>query len=476
MKGFILSSLILTIVGTITRVAECHEPFQVIFQWNTIDVVWPTEEMRQFALRKGDFVQANNLISGIKFWKNKMYLTIPRWKTGVPVTLGVTSATPINGNTAPKLEAFPSWSMQKIGDCKAFQLVHGMEIDPKGRMWVLDTGRPAALTLDSKSECKPRLVILDLENKGEILRSYEFPEDVAPRATAFLNDIVLDHEDGGMAYITDSGNTDPGIIVYSLKNNTSWKIRHDSMNAKAEAVSFKVSKTYVILPINVDGIALSPASNKDREVYYSPTSSFHFYSLPTSVLKNNTKDVDRYVKEIGRKESQTDGMAMSAAGVLYFGLLADDAIAIWDTKRSSSFTTGKRTISRDHTHMQWPDTFAFDEDGNFYCVTNSFQNFINNIVDIKVPNYRVIKTRVLSKNYQYLEDGSAPELPDITAGELVKHYVTNSLYSLNSTIINPYKCVKFQQNLRWFSFGLLLLDQFNGDLLNDDESNVDIPI
>lgn len=345
----------------------------------------------------------------------------------MPVTLGVTSAIPIERNTAPKLEAYPNWSMQKVGDCNALQLVHSMEIDPKGRMWVLDTGRPTALTLDVKSECKPRLVILDLENKGEILRSYEFPEDVAPRNTAYLNDIVLDHEDGGMAYITDNGKDDPGIIVYSLKNNTSWKIRHESMKAKAEAVGFVVAKSHVILPIHVDGIALSPASSKDRQVYYSPVSSFHLYSLPTSVLKNNTKDVDRFVKELGRKNSQTDGMAMSANGVLYFGLLADDAVATWDTKQSSSFTTGQRIISRDHIHMQWPDTFAFDEDGNFYCVTNSFQNFINNRVDIDVPNYRVIKTRALSKSYQYFEDGSTPELPDITAGSATISYILPSL-------------------------------------------------
>lgn len=408
--------ILLSILATLATISWCHEPFQVIFQWNTIDVMWPSEEIRQYAIRKREYIPANNFITGIKFWKGKMYLTVPRWRDGVPVTLGVTSATPVNGDTAPKLEAFPNWSMQKVGDCSAFQLVHSMEIDPKGRMWVLDTGRPASMNLDVKSECKPRLVILDLEKNGEILRSYEFPEDVAPRTTAYLNDIVLDHEDGGMAYITDSGNEDPGIIVYSLRNNTSWKIRHESMRAKQEAVTFMVAKTHVRVAVHVDGIALSPASSKDRQVYYSPISSFHLYSLPTSVLKNNTQDVDRYVKELGRKNSQTDGMAMSATGVLYFGLLADDAVSTWDTKQSKSFTTGQRIISRDHALMQWPDTFAFDEDGNFYCVTNSLQNVINNNVDISVPNYRVVKTRAFSKNYQYNEDGTEPDLPNITAG------------------------------------------------------------
>lgn len=150
-------------------------------------------------------------------------------------------------------------------------------------------------------------------------------------------------------------------------------------------------------------------------MYYSPLSSFHLYSVPVSALKNNaTTDIGRYVKELGRKSSQTDGMAMSATGVLYFGLLADDAIAMWDTK--NIFTTGQRIISRDHVLTQWPDSFAFDENGNFWCVTNMLQNFLNNRVNISVPNYRLIRTRVGVKSYQYFENGMAPELPDITAG------------------------------------------------------------
>lgn len=402
------SSAFLLLLVTMTT---CHEPFQVVFQWNTIDVIWPSEEKQNYATEHGDYIPANNFIAGVKFWKGKMYLTVPRWKNGVPVTLGVTSATPVNGNTAPKLEAFPNWDMQEIGDCNAFQLVQSMEIDPKGRMWVLDSGKMSPLSVEVKTTCPPRLVILDLENNGEILRTYEFPPQVARHGTAHLNDIVLDHEDGGMAYITDSDREDPGIIVYSLSNNTSWKVRHDSMKAKPEAVRFMVSKNLINMPISVDGIALSPASVEDRQVYYSPLSSFHLYSIPTSVLKSNLSNVDEYVKELGKKISQTDGMMMSAKGALYFGLLADDAVAMWDTKQS--FTTGQRVISRDHERMQWPDTFAFDENGNFYCVTNSLQNILTNRVNTSVPNYRIVRAKTAVKSYQYLEDGTAPEQPEI---------------------------------------------------------------
>ncbi|XP_011700211.1 PREDICTED: protein yellow-like [Wasmannia auropunctata] len=404
----------LMLLAFLITVVLCHEPFQVIFEWKTIDFQWPSDEDRQYAVMRGEYIPANNFITTVKFWKDKMYLTLPRWKDGVPVTLGVTSAKP-NGNTAPKLEPFPNWDMQKLSDCTAFQLVHSIEIDPKGRMWILDTGRPTSLR-ESKADCSPRLVILDLEDNNKILRTYQFPEHVTRRKDAYLNDIVLDHEDGGMAYITDTSTTDPGIIVYSLRDNNSWKVRHESMKAKSEAVGFMVAKTHVIHPVHVDGIALSPASSRDRQVYYSPLSSFHLYSIPTSALKNNATNIDQYVKELGRKNSQTDGMTMSSTGVLYFGLLADDAIAMWDTKNTPSFTVGQRIISRDHVLTQWPDSFAFDEDGNFWCVINMLQNFLNNRIDINEPNYRLIRSRVGVKSYQYYENSTVPELPDFTAG------------------------------------------------------------
>lgn len=140
------------------------------------------------------------------------------------------------------------------------------------------------------------------------------------------------------------------------------------------------------------------------------------YSIPVSAAIYNATNIEHYVKELGRKSSQTDGMIMSATGVLYFGLLADDAIAMWDTKNTSSFTVGQRIISRDHVLTQWPDSFTFDENGNLWCVTNRLQNFFNNRVNIDEPNYRLIRTHVGVKSYQYYENGTAPEWPDFTAG------------------------------------------------------------
>ena len=402
--------------------ALAHEPFIVQFQWNYVNYTWPSEEAYAKAEKDESYMEENNVISGIKLWKDQMYLTIPRWKNGVPVTLAVTPSTPVNSETAPKLEPYPNWDMQKIGDCKAFQFVQAVEIDPKGRMWVLDTGRSATMTLEAKAACAPRLVILDLESRGAVLRSYAFPADVASPDTAILNDIVLDHEDGGLAYITDADEKKPGIIVFSLANGTSWKVSHESMFAKADAVGFIVEQTRVTQARNVDGVALSPASVQgERTLYYTPLSSFNIFAVSTRVLRdealraNINKPGNTDIRVLGRKPSQTDGMVMSNTGVLYFGLLADDAVSMWDSK-NPSFVTGQRIISRDHHLMQWPSSFAFDEQGRLWCVTNRLHTFLDRGLTVDKPNFRAIMAKVGMRNYQYYENGTAPELPNIVAG------------------------------------------------------------
>ena len=401
-------------------IIQAEENFSVIFQWKVIDVIWPSQSARNQALACGEYIPKNNAITGIKIWKDQLYLTIPRWKTGVPVTLTVTPLSPQEKN--PKLKPFPNWEMQKIGNCKAFQFVQSMEIDPKGRMWVLDSGRTATMTSDAKARCPPRLVILDLQKNGTVLRSYIFPSEVTPHDSVVLNDIVLDHEDGGFAYITDASLVDPGIIVYSLKNNTSWKIRHRYMWAESEeAMNIIVNNTHVKRPTNVDGIALSSASSKNRMVYYTPLAAFCLYSIPTSVLKNGKgNNVDKFVKNLGRRTSQTDGMMMSSNGVLYFGLFGEDAVAFWNTTQETeensqrlSYTENQKLLVRDHKVIQWPDAFAIDKEGYLWCVPNSLQNFLTNNVDLDIFNYRIIRVNIKSKSYQFFRDDSVPSWAEI---------------------------------------------------------------
>lgn len=131
-----------------------------------------------------------------------------------------------NGRTDPEVEPYPSWEMNQRGNCSALQFVQGIAIDAFGVLWVVDSGRTETL-LPSRvaNVCGPKLMLFDLKRNGSLVHRYDFPEEVVARNTNYLNKIVIDDAFGGFAYITDNSGADPGIVVFSRRLNTSWKLR-----------------------------------------------------------------------------------------------------------------------------------------------------------------------------------------------------------------------------------------------------------
>lgn len=118
-----------------------HErQFGAVYEWKVIDYAFQTERVRKNAMLTGDYIPQNNIISDVKAYANRLYFSLPRMLPGVPATLGWVVAPQSNGKPNPEIEPFPSWEMNQIGNCSAFQFVQGIEIDSDGVMWVVDSG------------------------------------------------------------------------------------------------------------------------------------------------------------------------------------------------------------------------------------------------------------------------------------------------------------------------------------------------
>lgn len=388
-----------------------RQQFRVVYEWNSLNFTWPSDEAYQKAVNSSQYIPKNVLISGIKIFNDKIYLTVPRIKDGVPATMAMIPAVPLESDTSPKLEPFPSWELNTIGDCRGFQSVQSFEIDLSGYMWVIDNGRTSTInSTSSLPSCLPSLTLIDLNGGRNTMVRYTFPDNVAG-PTSYLNDIVVDDSEGGYAYITDNSGGDPGIIVFNRKENKSWKFRDSrSMRADPDASHFSLNGTEKPMSINVDGIALGPrfinkANEVDRLVYFSPLSSFKLYVTPTSMLKNESLSAQPSslragdVKVVGNKTSQTDGMIMDEEGVLYYGLVGDYAIAQWDSK--TNFSTNQEIIAKDKDFIQWVDRFAFDTSNHLHVIINRLHNFVADKVNVEEVNYRILKTDVGVKSYLY---------------------------------------------------------------------------
>lgn len=51
------------------------------FQWKTMDFAWEGCE-RAAAIANGSYIPINNMPTGIARWRDKLFITIPRWKKG----------------------------------------------------------------------------------------------------------------------------------------------------------------------------------------------------------------------------------------------------------------------------------------------------------------------------------------------------------------------------------------------------------
>lgn len=58
-----------------------------VFSWRKVDFAFPDEKIRQEAIANGEYMQANNCPHGLEVWRDKLFITVPRWKAGVPSTL-----------------------------------------------------------------------------------------------------------------------------------------------------------------------------------------------------------------------------------------------------------------------------------------------------------------------------------------------------------------------------------------------------
>lgn len=92
---------------------ETTGPFSTVYQWNLLDFEYPSEAERSEAISSEAFIKENNLPLGIDVWKDRIFVSMPRWKSGVPATLAWLPRKP--ENPSPQLRPYPSWDWHTSG-------------------------------------------------------------------------------------------------------------------------------------------------------------------------------------------------------------------------------------------------------------------------------------------------------------------------------------------------------------------------
>lgn len=297
----------------------------------------------------------------------RIFVNFPQWGDKVLYTVAEVK----KGKTIP----YPN---QKMNTCEkgnqkdCFVAVQSVVVDPKDRLWVLDTG---SIGFGPTSFGGPKMVGIDLKT-NQIFKSIIFPEDVALKNT-YLNDVRFDLKRGteGFAFITDSGAN--AIIVVDLASGKAWRrlVDHRSTKPVEGMLAIVEGRPLLLhmpnqkpfpLQVGADGIAISSDGSR---LYYSPLTSRQLYSVSVDALVDPSmpdEKVAETVKDHGYKGGASDGLESDAKGRVYLSDYEHNAIHRMMPDGSIE------TIAHD-PRMLWPDTLSLAYDGYLYFTANQIE-------------------------------------------------------------------------------------------------------
>jgi len=336
-----------------------HQEFELLHEFNHVDYDWDSFPFtKEEAIRDGLYKPEKCTVTGIKQWKDTLYVTSPRWLHGVPTSLN--SVVQIGGQSV--LRPFPSYETQVLGDASSIQYIQSMEIDRRGWMWIIDVGRHAIMEAVDEFSGAPKLWIWDIDG-NRLVHEYLFPDRIASHQTSFLNDIFVD-DVRDVAYISETSGTG-ALLVYDLATNRArrWD-SHPALSFESPLPPFTVEGFDInrLGPLPVDGLALAPQIDR---VFFTPIHGVKLYSVSASLLRDFSSTnamLDADVQDHGAKSSQCDGLTVSDDGMLYMSMLTSNSVEVLDVTKED--TSSAATVVQD-PRLFWPDTFgwATDEKG-----------------------------------------------------------------------------------------------------------------
>ncbi|XP_065209850.1 protein yellow-like isoform X2 [Planococcus citri] len=430
---------------------SAHSKLHLLHQWKVADFTFPSLQARDTALRTGKYIPENCLILDVDVWQNppevrekifvvdnnnnnnghnsnniykspakrRVFVTLPRFKSGVPVTVATVTNTKRGDTTL--LAPFPNWSTQREDNCETgITSVYRTKVDKCGVLWILDSGRVENFSPNPRKLCPPKVLAYDLNNGDKLIGRYEIPQDVLD-PDSLLVTIAIDTRDtlctDPYLYIADV--TAFKLIVYDVEKNRSWRIGSNYFYPFPLYGNFNVAGTTFNLMDGILALALGPVHNGDRRLYFHSLASVREGSVPASVIRNQslfTDDADsswhRFIISESARPSQSASEDMSSTGILFFGLLSQMALACWNSR--TPFTPENIHIAQqDNETLQFPSGIKIFGD-TIYILTSELQNFIAGTTRANDVKYRILV-------------GSVSDLVRGTGCDQRKHVATSTI-------------------------------------------------
>ncbi|XP_025266133.1 protein yellow [Camponotus floridanus] len=366
------------------------------FIWRTMDFAYPDQRSRQSAIASGEYVPENSLPVGIEIWKNKLFITVPRWRNGIPATLNYIPLD-VNQGVSPKLIPYPNWSQNRAGACgSGLTTVYRIHADACDRLWVLDTGT-IGIGDTTVQACPYTLNIFDLRT-DKIIRQYRLRSDDINQNT-FIANIAVDLGkdcDDAFAYMSDE--LGYGLIVYSWQQNTSWRITHSYFMPDPLAGDYNIGGlNFQWGEEGIFGMSLSPIqADGYRTLFFHSLSSYREFAVSTRILRNQQLSQNSYhefqVLPSRGPLSHCTASVMDENGLQFFNLIDQNAVGCWNSMLPYA-PINQAVIARHDEAMVFPADIKVKRD-LLWIISDRMPIFLLSTLNYTDINFRIFTTPI----------------------------------------------------------------------------------
>ncbi|KAG5883310.1 hypothetical protein JTB14_008597 [Gonioctena quinquepunctata] len=374
-------------------------PFSTWYSWNVLDFAFPSDYEREKAIIYEEFIPKNNLPLGIEVYGDRLFVTMPKWKPGVPASLAVLPRIP--REQSPKLIPYPSWEWHQTDSCEGISSVFRVQADSCKRLWVLDSGQ-INVTIKPIQLCPPKVLIFDLET-DQLLAKYVFPDEFIKEDGLYSN-IIVDMKDGDCvnahAYLADVWRF--GIVVFSLAKKRAWRVTDHLFFPDPLASAYKVHQLEFEWSDGLFGMALSPSSRyeSDRTLYFHPMSSFREFTVKTSVICNETgwSEVKNAFKVLGQSRGKSGHVSaswMDRRGVMFYNMVTRDSVGCWDTRKPYK-RDNLGVVAQSSETLVFPNDLKVDQEErqSVWVISNRLPFYLYEGLNENEINFRIMSAYV----------------------------------------------------------------------------------
>ncbi|XP_044755236.1 protein yellow [Coccinella septempunctata] len=395
----------LTILAVTVFVASIDAAkLENVFEWNELSFNWPDEKTKEAAIKAGGYIPENNLPLGLDRWNDKLFVTVPRWKKGVAATLNYIDLK--TSNKTPSLTPYPDWSSNTLPEGEDAQgetriiSTFRVNVDACDRLWVMDTGL-ADIWGEGKQHSTPAILIYDLKTDKLLKRYVLQPTDL--KEDSFFANIIVDVNtdkcEDAFAYIPDLGGY--GVVVYSLADNESWRIKHNFFYFDPLNGDFNVGGINFQWTDGVFGLALGRIQpNGYRTMFFHPLAGIREFSVSTEILRNKTlaTSPDSYhaFKLEGNRGEKTQSSASDLdeqTNVLFLTQLNKDGVACWNVEKPLN-PDNLGTVAQDSEGLIFTNDLKIDAERNLWILSDKMPTFLYKALQPNETNYRIFKVKI----------------------------------------------------------------------------------